>query len=444
MIKDNQDWPNPWYAWYVVILLTIAFCLSYVDRQIFTLLIEPIRLDLQLSDTELSLLGGFAFVVFYVTLGIPMGRLADRFNRTRIIIGGLVVWSAMTCLCGLAKNSIQLFFARLGVGVGEAALAPAATSLISDYFPPEKRARPYALYMLAVPLGPGIAYFLGGAIIDYVSSVSLEDIPFIASLKPWQIVFIVVGFPGIIFSLLINTIKEPPRKGMIQEHQGGEVSFAEVMRFIFKDNAYLFLLIFISFGLLAMNMAAYLMWLPSFFIRTYGAEITDISGKIGGILCVSGVVGVLMSSQLVRYMQNRNKSASYLKSVFFFNVMMALIYPIFPLMPNENLAFLLLVPVAALTFTFPPVMPALAQAIVPNQMRGLTIGLFSFFNSVIGLALGPTLVALSTDYLFADPLALKYSLIIVSLVSLPLSAIMLVMAFKPFEKMEEMAKQWQG
>src|SRR6186997_1226722 len=180
---------NPVYAWFVVIVLTLAYTCSFVDRQILTLLIEPVRRDLQITDTQVSLLGGLAFSILYTTLGIPIARLADQTHRRNLMAAGLAFWSVMTATCGLARSFWGLFAARIGVGVGEAALSPAAFSLLADYFPPQRLARAISVYSMGLYFGAGLALMIGGSVVQAVSSAPVRNLPVVGEVFPWQMTF---------------------------------------------------------------------------------------------------------------------------------------------------------------------------------------------------------------------------------------------------------------
>jgi MFS family permease len=193
----TQARPSPTVAWYTVIMCMIAYVLSFVDRQIIALLIEPIQADLQITDTQFSLLTGLAFSLFYATMGLPIARWADVGSRPFIIAAGIVVWSFATAVCGLTRTYWQLFLARMGVGVGEAALSPAAYSIISDSFPKSKLGLAMGVYSIGVFLGSGLAFLVGGTVIEIVESYGGLTLPFIGDIKPWQATFFLVGLPGI-------------------------------------------------------------------------------------------------------------------------------------------------------------------------------------------------------------------------------------------------------
>ncbi len=179
-----MPWPNPKYAWYVVVVLTLANTVSFIDRQILSLLVEPIRADLGLSDTQISILQGFAFVIFYSVMGLPIARLADSKNRKWVIMIGVTVWSAMTAACGLARSFGMLFLARMGVGVGEATLSPSAHSMMSDYFPPEKLSFPMGVFVAGVTTGMGIALIAGAAVIDAIEAWGTLTLPGVGAFPP--------------------------------------------------------------------------------------------------------------------------------------------------------------------------------------------------------------------------------------------------------------------
>ena len=211
-------WASPPYAWFVVLVLTIAYTCSFIDRQILTLLIEPIRRDLHITDTQVSLLGGLAFSILYTTLGIPIARLADQTHRRNLMAAGLAFWSIMTATCGLARSFWGLFAARIGVGVGEAALSPAAFSLLADYFPPQRLARAISVYSMGLYFGAGLALMIGGSVVQgRVERAGARVLPVIGEVFPWQMTFFAVGLLGLPALLLMFTIREPVRRGMAKK-----------------------------------------------------------------------------------------------------------------------------------------------------------------------------------------------------------------------------------
>ena len=189
-------YPAAGYAWYMVILLTLAYICSFIDRYMLGLLVEPIKADLNLTDTQLGLLLGPAFAIFYATMGLPLGWLADRRRRTWIVAAGITIWSAATIACGLVKNFFQMFIARMSVGIGEATLSPCAISMISDSFPRERRAKPIAFYTMAVSIGAALASLFSATVLVWAKSNPGMSLPLVGPIAAWQLAFIAVGLPG--------------------------------------------------------------------------------------------------------------------------------------------------------------------------------------------------------------------------------------------------------
>lgn len=209
------------YEWYVVVICMLAYIFSFVDRQILALMIEPIKQDLQLSDTQFSLLHGLAFSLFYAFMGIPIALLADRYSRPKIIAIGVAFWSLATAACGLSRNFAQMFLARIGVGVGEAALSPATYSMLSDMFPRDKLGRAVGIYSIGSFIGGGMAFLIGGYVINLLKSVDTVLVPGIGAMRPWQVTFFIVGLPGLLVALLILlTVRDPHRLGLRRNAAG--------------------------------------------------------------------------------------------------------------------------------------------------------------------------------------------------------------------------------
>ena len=281
------------YAWLVVAILMVAYVFSFVDRQILNLLVGPIRRDLGISDTQMSLLMGFSFAIFYTILGIPLGRLADRRSRRGLVAAGVVVWSLMTSLCGLARSYGQLFLFRIGVGVGEATLSPAAYSMIADYFPPERRATAISVYSMGIYLGSGLAFLLGGLVIQFAVAQGAVTLPLVGVVRPWQLVFFVLGGSGIVFSLAFLLVREPPRTGLTGS--GGSVPFTAVVAHLWQNRRTV-LCHNLGFALIALCSYGAGAWVPSFFIRTFDWKAGEVGVIYGLIVMVFGCLGILFGA----------------------------------------------------------------------------------------------------------------------------------------------------
>lgn len=438
---QSTEYPSSGYAWYVVVILTIAYVFSFLDRQILNLLVDPIRADLGISDTQMSLLQGLAFGIFYTVLGIPIGRLADRRSRRAIIAGGITIWCLMTAACGLSKNYLQLFLARVGIGVGEAALNPSAFSLISDYFPREKRARPMSFYNMGVSVGAGIAMVLGGQIIAYVYEKPAWVLPYFGELYPWQSVFIMVGLPGLLIALLMITVTEPVRKDKIDTGDGDEIPIRKVVRFLWDRRA-TYGTLFVGMSVVTIIGYGYFSWIPAMFIRTWGWDISQIAFAYGMVILVCGPLGVNFGGWLADYWYNKGRRAAHMEVALLGALLLVPASALAPLMPTPELSVAMLIP-ATLGGAIPTATSGAAlMMIVPNQMRAQTTAIYYFVISVLGLTLGPLLIAVFTDSVFADESMLRYSISIVTGGAGMLALLFLIANIKHFRASVIEADQW--
>lgn len=417
---STVPYPSSGYAWYVVVVLTLAYMFSFLDRQILSLLVEPIKADLKISDTQMSLLQGLAFGIFYTLLGIPIGRLADRKSRRGIIATGITIWCCMTAACGLARNFTHLFLARIGVGVGEAALNPSAFSLISDYFPREKRARPMSFYNMGVALGAGVALLLGGQVIAWAFSVRPPTLPWVGTLYPWQMVFFLVGLPGLVLALLMVTVREPVRQGQLHlaEVDGSagspqQLTLRAVAGFLWARRA-TYGTLFIGMSVVTIIGYGYFSWIPTMFIRTWDWTIGEIAFAYGSVILISGPLGVTVGGWLADRWYNNGRRAAHMEVTLLGACLLVPSSVLVPLMPSPEWAVVMLIP-ASIGGAVPTATAGAAlMMIVPNQMRAQTTAIYYFVINVIGLTLGPFCIALVTDYVFGDDLALRYSIALVS------------------------------
>lgn len=419
--EDHEPpWPSPYYAWYVVAILTLAYTVAFIDRQILNLLVSPIREDLGISDTQIGLLQGLAFVVLYSVLGVPIGRLADRGNRRNIIAAGIFLWCWMTAACGLAKNYLQLFLARVGVGIGEAALSPPAYSLIADYFPPERLARATGTYALGVYSGAGIAMLVGGAVIELIAGLDDVVLPVVGALRPWQLAFIVVGLPGLLVAALMFTVKEPVRRGTSRqvESRDGRVALAEVFRFLRRESRF-FASIFVGLSMLGMAIIAILSWTPTFFIRLHGWSAAEVGYAYGLILLLFGTSGSVLGGLAADWLRARGFTNGIVLTTMAVSLAGLPCAVLMPLVSQDWLALVLLIPVTFLLASPVGLSAAAVQLATPNRMRAQVTAIYFLVVSLIGSGIGPLTVALSTDFLFGDDMALGKSLALVNAVLLP-------------------------
>lgn len=449
--KPNQEEPYPrrGYAWYVVGVLTFVYIFSFIDRQILNLLVRPIRRDLGITDFQMSLLMGFSFALFYTLFGIPLGRLADSRSRRSIIAVGFAVWSVMTAGCGLAKNFVQMLLLRVGVGVGEAALSPAAYSIITDYFPPKRRATAISVYSMGIYIGSGVAFIVGGLVAALASTQQTWDLPIVGATRPWQVVFFIVGLPGVLLSLVVYTVREPVRRGiktLMSADDKARVAMApmsEVVAYL-KQNRRTLFCHNVGFGLLSFSSYGSSAWIPTFFVRNHGWSEAQAGQVYGWIVAIASTIGIVVGGRLADGMTERGYKDATLRVGLFAALAWLPFGLVYPLVPNGYWAAALLVPAAFLASAPFGVSAAAIQQMMPNSMRGQASAIYLFTINLIGLGLGPSAVAAATDFVFEDDQAVRYSLVSVATFAHLGSTTLLWAGLKPFLASLERLKQWNA
>jgi MFS family permease len=412
----------------MVLLLVAAYATAFVDRQILTLLVEPVKRDLAITDTQFSLLSGLAFTFFYTVMGIPFAWLADRGSRRNLILASVMFWSAATAACGMAGSFVSLFLARIGVGVGEAGLSPAAYSMISDSFPPEKRARPLGVYATGAILGVGLALIIGGAVVHWANSAPPVVLPIVGELKTWQLAFFVVSVPGPLLALLMLPIREPARHEKAVQAEDNPASFRSFLR----ERGWVFALLASGFSLIGVSIAAYLSWAPAFMMRVHGWSIASVGAVYGSILLAFSTSGILVGGWWVDRLVAKGAQDAVLKVVIA-GALLALPFAIgAPFAPTGEIAMAL---IALMSFAFGLTqgLPAAAfQAIAANRVRARVMALYLLVGNIIAFTIGPTGVALISDYWLKDPAKIGIAIGVLSAVVVPLGVLAVVLARKPF------------
>lgn len=394
-LPPEQTAPSNRFA--VLGLLFVVYSFNFVDRQILGILAQPIKAELMLSDTQLGLLGGLAFALFYTGLGIPIAWLADRTSRTWIMTVALTVWSGFTAVCGLATNFLQLFLARVGVGVGEAGGVAPAYSLISDYFPPRERARALATYSFGIPVGSAAGIALGG---------------FIASTVDWRAAFIFVGLAGILIAPVFRAFVREPKRGQFDAapRESANTTIGAVARTLAAKPSFWLL----SFGAGSSSIMGYgiFFWMPSFLMRSYDFTLQQAAAFYAAILLIGGVLGVWIGGALADWLGARSRAAYALIPAVAF-VAAVPCYVVGMTSSSLTLAFLLFLPPTALGLAWlGPILTAV-QHLAPATMRSTTSALFLFINNLVGLGFGTLIIGALSDVLttrFGDE-ALRYSIL---------------------------------
>ena len=436
---DKAATPNLWYAWYVVFVLMVCYTVSFIDRQILALLVGPIRADLEISDTQIGLLGGLAFSLFYTLMGLPLGRLADRYNRRNIIAIGVFFWSLATALCAAARGFWGLFAARTGVGVGEAALGPSAMSMISDYFPKERLAAALSLYSMGIYIGAGLANIVGGIVIQAVSSVPTVSLPVFGELASWRVTFLVVGLPGVLVALLLYTVREPIRKNLLVE-KNGVTSSLSVGETIAQLKLRWRSVLALSIGMMALGMSvyAYLFWSPVFLQRIHAWTPRETGLALGFATLIMGCVGMYTGGALTDRWLSAGVRHAALKVGAIGTGVGGIFYAIGFVLPNAPALSVVLLGLG-LGLTAMPVGSCYAalQMILPNQVRGQAVALFLFILNLGGLTLGPLLPGVFNDYLFRDEAMVGPSSALTTTLGCALAVAVFVWGFKPYSKDHE-------
>ena len=427
---NREDHFEAGAAWYAVAVLMVAYTFSFIDRSILTLLVGPIRQDLGITDTQFSLLHGLAFAIFYTGLGIPIARLADRHSRRIIIAVGIVVWSLATAACGIARGFGQLFGARVAVGVGEAALSPAAYSMIADMFPRERLGRALGVYNTGVFLGAGLALIIGGAVVAAVAGTAGLVLPMVGEVRGWQVVFFAVGFPGILVALLVMTLKEPARQGGAG-NTSGQMPVAHVVAFLWAHRG-AYLSHFLGFAALGLFYNALFAWSPTLLIRRFALTAGEAGLYLGLVTLVFGVAGILAGGWLTDWFDRSGRSDGALRTGIVAAVGMVPFAITAPLMPGAIATIALYCPL--MFFVSMPWAAAATgvQVATPDRMRAQASALYLFVLNLVGIGIGPTAAALITDHVFSDDNAVHYSLIIVGVAGAVLGALILSRGLAPF------------
>ncbi|MFU8815257.1 MAG: spinster family MFS transporter [Pseudomonadales bacterium] len=389
---------------YALGVLVVVYTFNFIDRQILSILLEPIKQDLGLSDTQLGLLTGFAFAAFYATLGIPIARYADRSNRRNLIAWALALWSGMTAVSGFAQNFWHLLLARIGVGVGEAGCSPPAHSIIADYYPAHRRATALGIYSLGIPVGILFGFLAGGWINEFFG---------------WRVAFFVVGVPGIALAVVVRFSMREPRRGMAEGRTvtSEQPGIMETFRYLWEKRSFRHLAFggaltaFVGYGVVT--------WMPAFLMRTHGMQTGEIGTWLGLILGIPGGIGIALGGYLAdRYGARDTRWFLWIVTVALLAAMPFAVGVYFAQSPY--LALLLLVIPVALGNFYQATTFAQTQGLVTLRMRAVAAAVLLFILNIIGLGLGPQFTGILSDLLrpqYGDD-SLRWALMICSLVNI--------------------------
>jgi MFS family permease len=411
---DSSDHSKQ-YQWYVIVTLMIGYLFAFLDRTMIGLMVGPIQADLKINDTEMSLLMGLAFTLLYSIAAVPVGYLADRWNRVRIINYGAVLWCLMTVACGLSSTYWQLFAARLFVGLGEATLSPAANSLISDYFKPQERAKALSIYNLGIAGGAGLSLVLGGQLIAMLTASGGFNwgVPIIDDLAPWQIVFVFLGLSGLIFVAMMSAVKEPVRTGRMSGD--AQWTFAQTLTY-FRHNYKFYAALCLTMTMLSIVTFGALAWIPSFFVRIHGWSPAQAGLYYGIASLTASIIGMIFSGWWIDRRRAKGEKDAAWRALGLGVMLFIPFYVAAPLVstPWITIALLGIGVFGASVATIAS--PTVLMTATPNEARGTSIALIYLIINLLGSGFGPTAVALLNDYVFQDPKAVGWSISIASIV----------------------------
>ena len=437
-----QPWPSAGRAWYCVTLLGMTVLTLFGSVQVVGLLTQSIKHDLALSDTQVSLVVGLASALINALLSLPISRLVDRLSRRMIMGIGLLVVGVGSIFTAISSGFSQIFAARLFAGAGGAGNGPAAYSLLADYFPPAKLPRAIAFMNFGFTSGNGLALLLGGALIGVLAKLGSVTLPVFGELHGWQLVFLILAVPDLVLGvLLLTTMHEPVRRGRTMDSVGKAAPVGTVFRYLWTHRAAFGPM----FGGLALNSLALgtLPWVAPFFERTHGWSPAQYGIIFGFVYLLIAPLGLTFGGLLAERWAKQGRDDANLRVVAVAALLHMPFAILYPLMPTPYLALALLSLNTVLILIGAGPQNAALQVIVPNEMRGQVTALFLTIFTLIGFGVGPTVVALITDYVFNDESKLRYSIALMNGVLAPAAAILFWSGLRAYGRAFAETRTWQ-
>ncbi|HEU4650567.1 MAG TPA: MFS transporter [Croceibacterium sp.] len=422
---DDRPWPALRQAYFAAWVLAIVQMCAMLNNGVMTLMVEPVKRDLGLTDVEMSYLLGFSVVLFYALIGIPAARLADRHNRKWLMTLSVAVWSAATAACGLANTFWQFFAARFGIGAGESISGPLSYSMLADYFPPEKLPRGIAIYNVGLQGGNALSLLLGAFLIHMLAGLPTIDVPLLGVLRDWQLVFMLTGLVGIPVALLVMSVTEPKRRGLSALPAGTKprgATLRQVLAYLLA-NRRLYGPMFLGLCFTSIHMMGVGAWMAAFYTRTYGWEPATIglySGLVSLGLAGPALFGAVWFNE---HLRRRGHADVNLRVMAIGLTAASPIMIAAPLMPSPWLALALFGLGPALMLVAAPSLNTALQIITPNEMRGQMTAVYLFIVLAVSQAIGPTFFALLTQYVFGDEAQLRYAIATSAAILFPATAI---------------------
>ena len=427
-----RNYPDKKYGYSAVGILTLAQIFAFIDRQIPSMLVEPIKQDFNLTDSQIALLGGAAFSIFYAVMALPIGYAVDRYKRTRVLGIGIFLWSLMTALAGLANSFGRLFGARIGVAVGEAVMAPTSVSLVSDYFPENKQGKPMGIITSGVYIGIGITLLGGGFLIDYLTELGGLHIPFIGYLKPWQATFMIVGVPGLFVAIGAFLLTEPKR---IDEKVGqGPTTESQNVFLHISEHKKTLLPMFGGLIFMALIFYSFTFWAPTMMIRTYNISLSEAGFFLGVITIISSITGTIFAGSVVDYLRNRNYRDAPVRAAMFAVLLAFPPIVLLSFVNSEIAAWICIFIYLFFISSFAPLGLLAVSGVSRGNVKGQLAAIHAFLMMAFGLSLGPQLTAFFTDFIFIDTNKINLAISATGALVLPISALFFKASLSKYEE----------
>lgn len=429
--REEAPYPKPSVAWFATIVLAFLYWMALLDRFIIALLIEPIKEDLALSDVQFGIVQGAAFTVSFTIFGLLFGALADRYERRRLIYIGVTLWSIASAACGLVQNFWHLLFARVGLGVGEASLNPSATSMISDLFPKEKLTSAIAVYSIGATIGGGTALMLGGIIVHWVEQFGEVSLPFFGVLETWQLVFLIVGTPGLILAFVVFIFPEPTRRNVAPTSSLERKGYAGLIRFV-RDNKRFFISHYSGFTVTSLVVVASTPWIVIHAMRQFDWNEAKVGGILGMIILTAGMVGKLATGYVADKLYEKGYRDAQLRLYGAFMVLAtpAGVYALSSSNPWVFLSFIWLFQVLNTGHNTCAITSL--NLVTPNQSRGAGIAFYTTVVALVGGSVGGVLIPLIAEVFFEGHIGYSLSVMIATLC--PIGAAFLLLGMSPMRK----------
>jgi len=423
---------NHRYAWFVAIVLMLCYMLSFLDRQILSLLVPQIKADLRISDTWVGVLQGLPFALFYAAMGLPLGRIADFTNRRNLIAICVTFWSFFTAACAGARNFSFLFLTRMGVGVGEAGLNPSAFSILSDYFSKERLGAALSVFYIGNLLGSSLALMVGGTVVQAVTVRPATTLPLLGTIASWRLTFLILGLPGLVFAMLVFSVREPLRKNLAHAAVGDAgMNLRETLREVggrWQSVAGISL----GFVFQATCNYAFSNWVPAYFQRVHGWSIGATGRGLGFVVLPFGCAGLFFGGYLSERWQRRGIVDGPVRVAIPSAIGIVLFFVPAMLMPTAARSLALIAP--GFFFLALPMGTSVAalQVIFPNQMRAQVSALYLFILNLGGYSLGSLVPPVLTDYLFKKPVMVGASIALTMTIAGICMLVIFSMTLRPY------------